>query len=146
MQALKHYDAGQLAITYGALLLQGTADSGRCTLEFPEGFGHVVGTDGEVARFKINDETARVTVPVLQTAVANTTLMQMYLADRNAPKGLPLPFFAKDLNGDSVFTAPGAWIVGIPRTVYVQGIEAREWVFQCAAGIWFLGGNPNLLA
>jgi hypothetical protein len=94
----------------------------------------------------INDETARVTVPVLQTAVANTTLMQMYLADRNAPKGLPLPFFAKDLNGDSVFTAPGAWIVGIPRTVYVQGIEAREWVFQCAAGIWFLGGNPNLLA
>lgn len=143
---LKHYDAAKVVITFGPYLLEGTANEGRVTLEFPEGYGKVVGTDAETARYKINDETVMATVPLLQTSTFNSRLMELYLIDRNAPGGAPLPLFIKDLNGDSLFTAPGAWIKGIPRVSYVQGIEAREWVFDTGPGIWFLGGNPNLTA
>lgn len=144
MKKLAHYDASRINITFGPFLLVGTATEGRCTLEFPEGFGFVVGTDGEVARFKINDDTARVTVPLLQTSDANRWLNELYQADRNSPTGAPQPFSAVDLNGSSVFITPGAWIVGLPQVRYVQGVEAREWVFQCSAGLWTLGGNPDI--
>lgn len=145
-KTLKHFDAALVAITFGPLLLEGTAEGGRLTIEFPDGYGHVVGTDAEVARFKINDETALATVPLLQTSLTNDLLTQLYQQDRNAPGGVPLPFFAKDLNGTSIFVAPGAWIVGLPQVTYVQGIEAREWKFQCASGLWTIGGNANLTA
>lgn len=143
---LKHYDPAQVVIMFGVAKLEGTAPDGRVSIEFPEGYGHVVGTDGEVARFKINDPTCKVTVPLLQTSQSNDVLTALYLADRVAPTGAPLTLFIKDINGTSLFTAAGAWIVGLPATRFVGGVEAREWTFQTAAVIPFVGGNSNLTA
>lgn len=143
---LKHYDAANVLSLYGVLPLSGTAPSGRVTLEFPEGYGMEVGTDGEVARYKINNETCTVTVPIIQTSKTNDALTALYLADRNVPGGAPLPFTCQDLLGTSLFSAAGSWIVGPPRVTYVQGIEAREWKFQLAQTAIFIGGNANLTA
>jgi len=141
---LKHYDPAQVIVVFGVFKLEGTAPGGRVNIDFPEGYGHVVGTDGEVARFKINDETCKVTVPLLQTSNSNDTLMALYLADRATPTGAPLSLFIKDLNGTSLFVAPGAWIVGPPKVSFVGGVESREWTFQTGAVIPFVGGNANL--
>lgn len=143
---LKHYDPAQVVITYSVFKLEGTAPDGRVNIVFPDGFGHVVGTDEEVARFKINDPTARVTVPLLQTSVLNDTLTTLFLADKASPNGVPNPLFIKDLNGTSLFMAAGAWIVKIPDVQYIGGIATREWAFQTGAMIPYLGGNPNLTA
>jgi hypothetical protein len=132
--ATKIYNADEVSFTFsGVPCTSGWADGEFVKIEQNEdAFTIVVGTDGEVARSKTNNKTARVTLTLLQTSDYNKILATIHEADKATAGGTGvLPLLVKDNNGLATFAAKSAWIVKAADVTYDRGATSREWVFEC---------------
>lgn len=104
-------------------------------------FVHVVGTDGEVARCKKGNPLVKITVTLMQTAIANTVLSGIHTADKLAPNGILLPFALVDTGGASIFASSASWIEGFPAAEFTNEAKDRVWVIFAIGSLHFLGNN-----
>ncbi len=137
MSGYKNFDINRVAVIVGGFPLEIES----VEIEFPDSFAKRVGSQGEVARSKINDETAQVTITLLQTSASNLILDQLYEADRNSPGGVTVPVLIKDILGTTLFACLNSWAMKKPTISFGSEIADREWVLDCAQVKSTVGGN-----
>ncbi len=141
---VKIYDSNQVSIMFaGRPISGGYADGEFVRVEFSnDGFTKVIGTDGEVTRSKSNDQSARVTISLMQSADANNILSALFNLDVLTPNGAGVaPIYIRDRSGLSLYEGESAWIVKMPDSSFDKGPTARQWLIDVANLKAFVGGN-----
>lgn len=137
------YDADMVTCILGTIPMEGFAEDGMITIEYgSEVFTDVTGVDGQTTRSKTLNDTATVTIKLMQSSKTNDLLSALLNADRRAPNGAGVvPLYIRDRNGRSLHTAAYAWISEWPSVNYERGATSREWTIRCASMEMTIGGN-----
>ena len=135
MGEVKSWDAKEVTVSIAGLLI----DSGFADGEFlrieqdTDDWGDVVGTDGEVARFKTNDRRANVALILLQTSGGNDLLSGLSKLDMSAPNGAGIgAFLVRDRQGTSLYRGKAAWVKKGPNVSMGREVTGREWTLRVA--------------
>ena len=103
-----------------------------------------VGGDGDIVRSFTGQKTFNITLRLLSTSTSNDVLSALHVADTSIAKaggpGLPFSFFAKDINGTSLFAFTSAWITKLPKYTRANAQKDREWTLCATDGAIFIGG------
>lgn len=141
---VKAYDPAAYIVTLAGFELKGYGPSSKIVGTFPEKYTVVVGLDGEVGRTKTNNKTSLWKLSLLQTSVSNRSLMNIFLNDDGSLAGTVVPYFMKNLNGDTLVMAASAWIVGEPEFNLAGEVGVNEWSIQCGETIVYIGGQDQI--
>lgn len=137
----KTYNPKRYVISFGGHTLTGFADGTFVSVQkAADDFTKVVGADGEVARSASADESATVTLTLLQTSRSNDVLSAFRREDKLTNLGKK-PLLIKDLNGTTVASAAEAWIARGPNIENAKEISPRVWVIDCSHLFEHIGGN-----
>lgn len=138
---VRTYDPKKVIITFGALTLSGYADGTFVAIERSGAmFEKKKGADGGVDRVNKNSFDFSVTLTIKQTSPSNLALQAIATADQLSNEGV-LPLIIKDLAGNSLFTAPQAWISEDPKDEFSDSLSNREWKFETGPSVKVSGGN-----
>ena len=133
---VKTYDPKKVLISLGSHSVSGYSDGTFISIEpHGEGVTKKVGADGEVVRSIDPDETATVTITLLQSSPTVPFCQQQYNKDRATGEGL-FPVLIKDLKGGLVFAAEEAWIVNTPSREFGKEDSDREIEIACGDSTW----------
>ena len=141
---LKVYDANQVSIIVGNILIEEGYDDGEfLTIEYDEdSYIHKVSTDGMGTRSKTNNDAATVTIKLIQSSPANDGLTALWTLDRNANNGAGVvPLLINDKSGRSVYTALECWIQKQPDISFDREATVREWTIKVNALVPYTAGN-----
>jgi len=140
----KVYDADQVSL----IIVNIPIDSGYADGEFvrieqdTDDFGDMVGTDGEVTRYKTNDRRATVTVILAQSSSGNAVLSALNNLDRSQPGGAGIgTLLIRDKQGTAIYTADKCWIAKPPDVSFAREPGPREWKIRVANLRRLDGGN-----
>lgn len=138
----KTYDPANVQIICGGVPISGFADGTFLDLAFDEDqFSKTVGADGEVSRAKSNNNTATVTISLMQTSESNDVLSAFANADRLNGGG-SFPFLVKEIgSGTTLAFSQSAWIKKFADVTYSKDTEAREWTIDTGQLDVLVGGN-----
>ena len=96
-------------------------------------FALVVGAKGDATRTQTNDNSALITIKLLQTSLSYKTLMNQYNLDRETGSNiLPLTVINKETG--ETFVGNNSWIVKVPPITRGQNANAVEFVFATDFG------------
>lgn len=133
MADLKTYASSEVVVVFGAIPISelGGYDEGEfLTIEENEDkFTLKVGTDGEGVRNRQNNNSALITIKVMQTSAANGLLSALHALDKASGAGI-VPFYCYDPSGTALHTAAKAWIKKGPPRSYSNEAQVREWVIE----------------
>ncbi len=140
---LKTYDANEVALIMAGSPISGLADGTFVTVaQNEDSFSLVIGSDGEGARSKNNNESAIVTFTLLQTSESNAVLAALHNLDIASANGDGIgPLLVKDNSGVSLYTAEKAWIRKPPDAEFGREVGSREWVIETHKLINLTAGN-----
>ena len=143
-------DHKSLNVIYGVHRVKGRAKGDYLQVVYnQEQFTENVGIDGEGFWVSNADESARITVTLVQTSNSNDVLSALFIADKAAPGGLLLPLVIEEANGRTVYGAARARIVKLADGVWSDGGNVRTWLLSTTRLTGFVGGlgptplNPN---
>lgn len=142
MAEMKTYDFNQVSCIAGGNPITGFAEGDDVIkVEYDkELFSTVVGANGEATRTKSNNFSAKVTLKLLKTSLANDILNQFYQSDRLSNSGL-FPFLLKDNNGTDLHSAEQMWIEKSPSVGHGENPSVNEWVLRTHYLVSNYGGN-----
>lgn len=146
-QGVYEYDADQVAITFGGIIIDsGFADGSFIKIEpDAQDFTYIVGTDGSVTRSKTKNQVLKVTIMLMQSSYINDKLSAVRLLDKTAPNGAGIaPFSMRDLNGTTLVAGAHCWISALPVIENDRAAKSREWPLIVADGNVYVGSNPKL--
>ncbi len=124
------YDPKKVIVTFGGTIITGFADGTFIQISAASDlFSKKVGSDGEVARSRSNDDTYEVTLTLMQTSLSNKVLNAFKEADKLSSTGV-LPLTITDVSGAGLFFWPQAWIKKSPGGEYAKEVGDRQWVFD----------------
>lgn len=137
------YNLRDVKCIYGGALLSGYGDGDAIRIEYnADLFTLQVGADGEAARSKSNNRSARITIRCMVGSAANAILQAALTADQAANAGAaPLSIF--DPATLTNHTARGAWVTRPPTKVYAADAQALEWVLETDELIGFVGAEAR---
>lgn len=127
---VKNWDASQLVMVFMGIGVSTGFDENEFLDVEPEAetFGHKVGADGEVTRFRNNNRVNKLTLKLMQTSDANSLLSAIANLDQNTPGGAGIgPMLIQDLQGTTLFAAQFCWISKRPKRTFAREAQAREW-------------------
>ena len=132
---VKTYDPKKVLISLGTHAVTGYSDGSFVNIE-PHGEGTTkkVGSDGEVVASVDPDDTATVTLTLLQTSPTVAFAQRIY--GRFKETGETFPVLVKDLKGGLLFAANDAWIVNTPSREFGKGDTDREIEIATGAATW----------
>lgn len=121
----------EVSLTINGRIIGGFADGDDViTTEFnEEQYALTVGAGGDTFRTKVLNETARMTINLLQSAEDNDFLEDLYNTDRLSNTGV-VPVRMTDLNTGRKYTMPLAWIVQGSAPIRGAGHNARTWIIE----------------
>jgi len=137
------YDSNEVQVSFAGIPCGGWADGDFITItRESDAFTSVVGTSGEVARSKTNDNRATIEIRCMNTSPTNAALSAVALADREAPGGAGIgAFLCVDLNSTSLYAAGNAWVKRVPDPVFGREANERVWTLEVDELRDFTGGN-----
>ncbi len=137
------YDFDQVSCMLGPIIFDGYNEGEGISIEHSEAaFTMIVGADGKVTRSKTLNETAKITITLLQSSAANDQMAALLTLDRSTPNGSGIvPFWVRDRGGRSLFKAAEAWIEGPPQAVFAREATARAWTICVSKLFRYEGGN-----
>lgn len=139
--AVKTYDPKMVSIAWGSIIISGYADGTFVNVtRSSEAFTKKRGAGGDVERVNKNAFDHTVEITLLQTSSTNTALSAALAADQLGNVGV-LPLTIKDLNGQTLFTAPQAWISQDPALEDGDDTTNRTWTFETGPSVSVIGGN-----
>lgn len=141
MAELKTYDSKQFGVLLDGFEITGLAEGDFLTIT-PNAdlFALYVGADGEPARSKINNYSAKINLTLSQTSNGNDILSGFVAADRVANGGKFILTLI-DKSGRSVFNALSCWVSRMPDISFGNEIGEREWVLETGQLEFFIAGN-----
>ncbi len=128
--AVRNWDASQLVMVFMGIGVSTGFDEDDFLDMDPEAesFGHKVGADGEVTRFRTNNKVNKITLKLMQTSIANSLLSALANLDESTPGGAGIgPVLIQDLQGTSLFAAQYGWISKRPKRTFGKEPKVREW-------------------
>lgn len=124
------YSAKAVSVILGAVRVTGWAKDSLIDITYNSAFQDLeVGADGTGIRSQSNDNSAKVTLRLLQNSPANKTLTQMLhkdLADNDSIVSLEI----KDPSNGTKHTASGCWVMKAPKKSYHGKAIALEWELE----------------
>ena len=144
LPSLRNWDLSQLIMVFMGLNVSTGFDEDEVLDMEPEAdlFGHKVGADGEVARFRNNNRVNKLTVKLLQTSISNTLFSALANLDQNTPGGAGIgPMLIQDLGGSSLYAAQYCWINKMPKRTFGREVKNREWMLTCILAAELDGNN-----
>lgn len=141
---LKTYDAAQVAMLFGAIIITGGLADGTFVRveQNSDAFMLKVGADGSGVRAKSNDKSAKITFTLLQSSDANLLLSAQHNLDIASPNGAGIaPLMVKDLSGQSLHAAAHAWISKMANSDFAREASTREWTIETDNIDSLVGGN-----
>ena len=140
-KTVRTFNPAQIIITFGAIIMSGFADGTFLTITGNgDRFEKRRGADGTIDRINKNNFDYEVVLTLMQTSITNKNLSIIMQADQLSNAGI-LPLTIKDLNGDTLFFAPQAWIAKDPDDEFGDSLGNREWKFQTGMAEKLTGGN-----
>jgi len=139
--SVKTYDPGSVSIVFAGIPFEGFADGTFVTVgrDNPS-FNSIVGSDGEGARAKSNDQSGTATVTLMQSSVTNDLLSEVVRQDELTGDGVH-PLLIKDNSGASIYQAETAWLEKPADGEFAREITNREWVIKTDKLLVLTGGN-----
>ncbi len=137
MSGHKNYDIAKVAL----VISTSPIEFDELEIETPDGWVKKVGSQGEVAWSKVNDETAELTITVPQTSESNLTLDLLYQADRASPGGITYPCLVKDVLGNSLFTCANGRLRKQAPQKFAAESDQRVWIYSAGKSKTIVGGN-----
>lgn len=144
-QQIATWDASQLAMSFGNILIDGGFGENSIAKFEPEDtyWGVHKGGDGSITRYKKLTKVGKLTITHGQSSILNDLMSAQMQADHATPGGAGLSAFQlKDLNGTTLVTAAHAFIEGPPSAEWAPEVKEREWVIILMDAVPFYGGNP----
>lgn len=127
----KGYNPEFLTIVFNGALLDGFGPDSKVEITFPDEFSKVVGSDGEVAVSRSNDQTCQLKITLLQTSLSNDILSTFHNLHRNNAPGGVGPILVRDLKGTFSLSGPQAWTMKFADSTFGKEIQTREWTIDC---------------
>lgn len=141
MAGVRTFDPGQVALTFGALIVTGFADGSfvRFTPGSPA-FTKLVGAQGDVTRVRSRNRTGRIEFTLQQTAPLNDVLSSLLILDQQGISQVA-PVALKDLLGTTSVIAEQGWIESVPDVEFSDSAVGRTWAFDLGQALVVVGGN-----
>lgn len=95
---------------------------------------------GNSTRVKNNNEGGTITITLAASSPTNARLSGVHELDRVSENQVGV-LLLKDLNGNTVIEADGAFIADTPDPSFGAERGTRAWVFECASIRKFIGGH-----
>ena len=144
MARVTKYNAAEMTVTFGAVLVSGFAPDTFVSVESDEdAFQKQVGADGEGVRTRTNNNGGFVTMTLMQSSATNDLFSALHNADRLTGAGVG-PLLIQDQNGTTLVEAAKAWIRRFPTAEYGREASTREWIIDTTDLVQFHGGNTAL--
>lgn len=138
---VRTYDPKKVVFVFGAIIATGYAEGEFIKIErMGDIFATVKGADGGIDRINLNNLTYEVELTLKQTSPTNEELSIATALDITANSGVAT-LIVKDLSGNSLFTAPQAWVKKDPESTYSDGMGNRTWTFATGASGNLIGKN-----
>lgn len=142
--AMKTHDlAAYVMIFMGLNIQSGFDEDDVCEIE-PESetWGHKVGADGEVTRFRNNNRVNKITLHLMKSSIANTLLSTLAIKDENTIGGIGVgPALVQDLQGTSLFEASNCFISKRPTRSIGREVKPVQWELTAVLDVAFDGNN-----
>ena len=135
MMAFGNYSFKNVNVIYGIDEIVGFAEGDDVVnIDFnTDQFTMVVGAKGDATRTQTNDNSALITIKLLQTSKSYKTLMNLYNLDRETGANvLPLTILNKETG--ETFVGNNSWVVKTPTITRGQNANAVEFTFATDFG------------
>lgn len=137
---LKTFDPNQLSVVVGTAPILGFAEDTMISIETEDPqYNDNTDIHGNVTRYKVNRNTAKVTITLTESSTSNDLLSNFAEADRISDAGV-FPIMIKDPNGTSLFSSTAAYIDQIPNVEFGAEAKTREWSIKATNISNFVGG------
>jgi hypothetical protein len=125
------YSMKEVSVTVNGRIITGFSEAeDAVTIEMnEEAWTLVRGAMGDTVRTDNLDETARITLSLLQTSEENAFFERLYNIDRITRTGV-VPLRVTDLNTGRKYTAPTSWIVSLAPVTRGKVHNERRWIFE----------------
>lgn len=105
-----------------------------------EGYSQTIGSDGEVAINEDADESATVTINLLQTSQSNEFLSSLYKSAKEGGQ-LTHDFLMRDTNGKTLYSSADAVVKRVPDSTRAKAAGVNAWQILCGHLKGFEGGS-----
>jgi hypothetical protein len=137
--AKKSWDANQLSVVFGVSPIFGFATDKALTIETEEPqYKNTRDLHGNVTRYRINSNSAKITLVLTQSSSANALLSNFVELDRQSDAGT-FPIYIKDSNSTTLFRSDSAYVLQIPSNEYGEEGNNRQWVIMATNNTHYLG-------
>lgn len=141
---LRTYSPKAVDVIVGGVKMEGWSEGSMIDISYnADTYTLSIGVAGQGSRAQNDDLSARITIHLAQTSPSNDALSGFWLADGEAPNGVPVPLMIKDRSGRSLYVAESAWATKIPDGSFNNGINERAWVIETDRLVPFVGGNDT---
>lgn len=136
----KVYDPQQLSVIFGVVPISGFAEDTMVNIdtEDPQ-YNATTDIHGNVTRFKVNKNLAKITITLTQSSPSNDVLSSYVEADRINNSGT-FPVMIKDPNGTTLFSSTSAYVEQVPSVEFGNDNKNREWLIRATNINKFIGG------
>lgn len=141
MADFNNYDPKNIVAIWGSITLSGFIDGSFIKVERKnDTFSMQEGVLGDVTRVRSHKRSGRVTFSLMQGSLVNDLLSAAHRSDELAGDAYDA-FMIQDLNGNTLLTAPNAWLVKPADTEFSNEGSPREWMLDCDELIGVTGGH-----
>lgn len=98
-----------------------------------------VGANGDVCRVQSMNETAQMSLILMQSSYLNALLSGIVMGDRLLASGI-LPSTVKDMNGLSIHNFSKSWVIDDPEAGFAAGVGTRTWIIDTDFSMGVDGG------
>lgn len=132
--------------TGGAYVVTGFAADAALDIERGEtAWSHVVGTHGFLSRVHNIDETAQVTLHLMQTSSDNDVMQKLYDYDASHYRNEGLFSIAiLDKSGRTALFSTSAFISTLPNLTISNAVNTNDWMITMPYCDWHVGGNSRV--
>lgn len=130
MLPMGFYSPAHVSATFASAILTGFSPDDMIKVELDnDTFELEVGAQGDAVRVQNLNESATITVTLLQTSPSNQVLSDAWTLDKGS--GLYVkPFMLKDALGGTLVLAPNCWVQKPPGASFGKSHTPREWVLR----------------
>ena len=138
------YDPRKVLISLGSHVVTGYSDGTYISIEANgDGVTKKVGCDGEIVRSLDPDETAKLTLTLIQTSKTTQYVREMYKKDKTDGSGM-FAVLIKDMKGGLLFSADKAWVIKQPSSEFAKEASDRTIELDCGVCTWGGESYPSV--
>ena len=137
--AYDRFDPNQLSVVFGVSPISGFAEDTMITIENDNPkYNYNNDIHGNVTRYRVNKNTAKITLILTQDSKSNNILSNYVELDRINDAGV-FPVMLKDPSGSTIFSCEYASIQSEPKIEFGQDAKNREWVIHASNITQYIG-------